>query len=186
MRTAPIVCCLTLLSACGGGDDDGGSALEGIFELESWTHNAAGCDEEGTPAFEESMYTHFFVRLDNFFGETLLNAVMCDDLDTCRTDAADTDTLFLGPFLFENGNDDDGWTGRSAILFGETCDGSVRTTVLTGEPGASIVIEQESRSVFQVGMTGEGECDDEAAYEQAEGEECEELTVVRGSFLEDI
>ena len=185
MLIAPVL--LSLAAACGG-DDGGATALEGVYELAGWTHNPDGCDGEGPPAAEESFYTHFFVRHDSFFGEKWVAVVNCEDLESCRSMAADEDTLYLGGFAFEAGDDDAGWTGESSVLsIGETsCEGSVFEATLTGEPGASVRIDEETKMVTDVPLGADDDCDNEAAYQLAADLPCEELTVVTGTFLEDI
>lgn len=171
-----------LWCSAGCGDDE--SALQGIFAIERWTANPAGCDAEGPAAPEEAQYSHFFVRDDNFFGEQFLVAVTCSDLASCRTMAAETDTLFLGGFFFESGDDDAGWTGTNGYLGGDTCDGEVNATGLTGESGAAVTLRRESRTVTEVPKNGDGECDLDAAFAQAEDQPCERLEVVTGGFVE--
>ena len=186
MKPAALVFLFCL--ACGGGDDGGSTELEGIYQLESWTHNPDSCDGEGPASFEEDVYTHFFVRFDSFFGEEFVAAVTCESLDECRTDAADDDTLFLGGFFFDAGDDDAGWTGDSSVLsIGDTsCTGSVFQATLTGVPGESVRIDEETKTVTDVPLGEEDDCDNEAAYQQADGLPCEQLTVVTGSYLESI
>jgi hypothetical protein len=188
MRIASLCLVALTLAACGGDDDS--SAFEGIYTVDSWTSNPDGCDAEGPPAFEASNYTHFYIRFEDFLGESFLNLVACEDLETCRSKAADTDTLSFGSgFFFEEGNDEDGWTNTSAFVFNlgeaETCEGTVGKATLIGEEGGSVRVEEESVTVTDVPLDGD-ECDDEAAKEQAEPKPCEELTVVTGSYLEDI
>lgn len=185
LRLATALLCLA--TACGG-DDGGSTDLEGIFELASWTHNPDGCDGEGPATAEESFYTHFFVRHDSFFGEEFVAAVTCEDIDTCRSMASDEDTLYLGGFAFDQGNDDDGWTGDSSVLsIGETsCMGSVFQATLTGAPGESVRIDEETKTVTDVPLGDEEDCDNEAAYDQADDLPCDELTVVMGTYVEGI
>ena len=176
---------LLLAAGCGGDDDD--TALAGIYQLSSWTHNPEGCDQEGPAAPEGSSYSHFFVRRDSFLGVKFVSAVMCADLEECRTNAADTDTLFIGNFAFDGGDDDGGWTGNSSILqVGDTCMGTVFESTLTGDAGSSARIERETKTVADVPLDDMGDCDNQEAYAQAAPLPCEELTVVTGSFLEAI
>jgi hypothetical protein len=171
--------------ACGGGGDDR-SALEGVYTLASWTDNPTACDAEGGPSFEAGSYSHFFVRDDTFFGERIVSAVMCADLDGCRRDAADRDTLFLGDFAFGRGDDEAGWTGANAFLGGDACDGEVTELLLTGEPGATVQIRGEHKSVSGVPKDGDGFCDLDAAEAQAADQPCERLEIVAGTYLEAI
>jgi hypothetical protein len=185
-RTALVASLLSLAAGCG--DGDAFTELEGMYELASWTHNQDGCGEEGPASAEQSLHTHFFVRHDTYLGEEILDAVMCDDLDACRTMAADQDTVVDSDFLFASGNDNDGWTGASSRLStGEaSCAGSVFDLRLTGDRGASVRIDEESRSVSDVPLDDTGECQVGAEFEQASGLPCEQLTVVVGTYVEPI
>jgi len=181
---APVLVACTA-AACG---DDGGSAteLEGIYQLASWTHNPDSCDGEGPDAPEATFYSHFFVKLESFLGEEFITTVFCSDLDECRATAAEDDTIHIGNYAFDGGSDGEGWTGRSLILqIDETCSGSVFEATLTGDPGASVRIDQETKTVSDVPLASDG-CDEEAAYDQAAPLPCEELTVVMGTFAEGI
>ena len=163
----------TMLVAACGGDDGESTAFEGIYQLDSWTHNPDSCDGEGPASIEESSYSHFFVRFDSFFGEEFVAAVTCTNLEECRADAAD---------------DDSGWTGSSSILsIGDaSCMGSVFQATLTGEAGASVRIDEETKTVADVPLGDDEDCDNEAAYQQASDLPCEQLTVVSGIWLEGI
>ncbi|HET6612034.1 MAG TPA: hypothetical protein VFG83_08605 [Kofleriaceae bacterium] len=182
-RIIMVLSLLSLALAGCGGDD--GSELEGIYTLASWTTNPDSCTEEGGPDIEADGYTHFFVRKDSFFGQSFIAAVMCADLEECRTKAADKDTLYIGQFTFDE-NGDGGWTGTSTFLFGEDCAGTVSTFVLTGDPGVSVRIDSKGRAVTNVPKDSDGFCDTDAAEAQAEGQPCDQLTVVTGDFLEGI
>jgi hypothetical protein len=189
MRKPLAVVIPVLLAAACGGDDDGGgdTALAGIYELVSWTHNPDGCDQEGPASFEQDQYTHVLVKHYSFFGEDWVSALTCADLDECHTKAADDDTVYIEHFTFDGGGDDEGWTGRSFFLaVGDTCEGPVSAFSMTGEPGESIRIEEEIKTVSGVPLDDMGDCDEEAAYQQAAGLPCEELTVVSATYLEDI
>lgn len=175
---------LPLAAACGG-DDDGSTALEGIYEG-SRTHNAEGCDSEGPP--QVLFDPNFFVRLDSFLGEEFVSVVACDALDECRMTAADTDTIHIGEFTFDDGNDQDGWTGWSAQLqVGDaSCMGEVFLSTMTGQPMNSVRIARELRRVSGVPLDEMGECQEETAHQQAEAAPCEELTVLDGAYREGI
>ena len=170
------------LAACGGGGGSS-SAFDGIYTLDSWTQNQTSCDTPGGPAPFGSDNTHFFVRRDEFFGETVVNAIMCEDLETCRQKGNDRETIYIGQFYFEDGNDTDGWTANISYLFPPDCDGTVGRVKLTGTPGTSVTIRKEEVTVTGVGMDGE-DCDEQAAEEQAADKPCESLELVEGTFLE--
>ena len=187
MRSAPLVISgVIFLAACGS--DDPSTDLAGMYELASWTANPDSCAEEGPPSIDASSYTHFFVRMDELFGQSFISVVPCTSLEECRNNAAMTDTLFLGGgFFLDHGNDDDGWTGQSSSIGGaDTCSGTVDDATLTGEPEGSVEIVVEKKEVTDVPLDEEGFCDSDAAKEQAEGKDCAQLEVVTGTYLEGI
>ena len=188
MRLALLAIPFFLAAACGGGDDDGGgTALAGIYQLASWTHNPDGCDAEGPAAFEQDQYTHVLVKHFSFFGEDWVSALTCADIEECRTKAADDDTVYIEHFTFDGGGDAEGWTGKSFFLsVGDTCEGPVFEYVMTGETGQSIEINEETKTVSGVPLDDMGDCDENAAYDQAADLPCEELTVVTATYAEDI
>lgn len=178
---------LLLASACGGGDDGGDTALAGIYELDAWTHNPDGCDLEGPAAPEQDQYSYVLVKHYSFLGEDFVSALTCADFAECRTKADDDDTIYVERFAFDGGGDADGWTGRSFFLsVGDTCEGPVFEHVMTGGPEDWLRIEEETRTVSGVPLDDTGDCDEEAAYSQAETVPCEELTVVSATFVEAI
>lgn len=173
-----------VLAACGGGGGSS-SALEGIYTLDSWNGNSTSCDSATEPALGAGSDTHFFVRRDEFFGESFISAVMCEDLATCQQKANDGDTLYIGQFYFEEGNDTDGWTANISYLFPPDCDGTVARVTMTGTPGVSVSIRKEEVTVGPAGMDGD-DCDERAAEEEAAGKACESLELVEGTFVEAI
>lgn len=186
MRIAPFVLTLALVAGCGS--DDPSTDLAGIFEVATWTANPDSCAEEGPPAFEATNYTHFFVRMDEILGQSFISVVPCVELEECRMNAAETDTIFLGSgFILDHGSDGDGWSGTSTYIGGgDTCAGTVETAVLTGESEASVEIRNEIKEVADVPLDDEGFCDSDAAKEQAEDVPCTQLEVVTGTYLESI
>jgi hypothetical protein len=180
----PISCVLAAVWVIGCGR---GTALEGIYELSAWTANTVDCDSDGQPAFEQSLYSHFFVRGDRFFGEFFVNAVMCDDLASCRSMADEKNTLFIGDFLFDEG-DDDGWVGARGSLSqdGDACTARLRVARLTGEAGVSVRIEEEAKTVTGVPLDSRGDCDFGAARARAADHPCESLVVVTGALVDEL
>src|SRR5688572_25542456 len=101
---------LAILAACGGGGDAGGlTSHDGIYTIDTWTRNTAGCDAEGA-SVAERLPPHFFVKNEHFFGETFINLNLCPSVEECTADAQDDETLHIGQWGFQIGNDVDGWT----------------------------------------------------------------------------
>lgn len=184
MRTScrPALVLFFVLSACGESD----TALEGIYSIATWTDNQMGCDAEGPAAFQADNYSHFFIRHEAFLGERFVTMPLCSTLDECRTTAADSDTLYFGNYGFETGNDDDGWVGVRGFLAGAECTGELDMLTLTGTSEASVRIERQTKSVSNVPKDGDGDCDFDAAEDQAVPQPCERLEVLTGTYLERI
>jgi hypothetical protein len=174
---------LMLVFVCGA-CDEGSTELEGLYEVASWTINPDGCDVEGGPSPDGELYTHFFVRFDSFFGEEFVTAVLCTDVDECRADAAATGTFFLGAWAFDEGSDDDGWTGGRGLL-DDTCSGVVEELALTGAPAAEVRIEMTAATISDGPRDGDG-CELAGARALAAEQPCESLEVVVGTYLEAI
>lgn len=89
------VAMLGSLAACGGGDDDeadkddpvpaaAAQALEGIYEVSSFTRNEAGCVEG--PSVLQTLRDHNFVVFSQLIlGIQVLNVTSCTDEAKCRT-----------------------------------------------------------------------------------------------------
>ena len=93
-------------TGCGGSS----SAFEGIYTVSTWTENDAGCDAEGPSVLANQNQTDFYIKLEKFFGESFLNVKFCDDVADCQTLSGDDDTINIGMFGFESG-DDSSWSG---------------------------------------------------------------------------
>ncbi|MBX3158533.1 MAG: hypothetical protein KF773_21365 [Deltaproteobacteria bacterium] len=179
-----ILAFLLPLAACGGGLD---TDLEGVYLLDDWTANPAGCNAEGPSRLANENDKALFVEIADFLGVKFVNAVTCTDVAECKAKAAE-DTLFLGGFAFEGGNDKDGWKGRSSFASGNntTCSGSVVDFVMTGD-GTKLRIE--SRRTDASGFTpnaSSGFCEADDAVKAAQGQPCTELEVITATFAADL
>ena len=178
-----ITCLLltTIVAGCGGGG--GGTSHEGIYSVTTWTRNSTACDVEGTSvaAMNEPF---FYVKNESFFGEDFVNVNGCADVSDCKTQANDNDTIHIGMFAFEEGDDKNGWKTRSAFAFEVSgqCQGGVTESVLTIS-GSSFRIEQKHFDAVPFPpSTGEDECPDEKVEQAAAGQPCNELEVVTATF----
>jgi hypothetical protein len=140
MGNLRILCaCLPLVAACGGGDM---TALGGIYTIDSWTENTAGCDTEGGPApFQDD--TALYIKSESIFGTDFVSVVTCADIAECEAQLADDD-IDLGAYFFEEGSDEDGWTESSAFAFENfdgMCEASGTTDIMTSPAEGQIRIE---------------------------------------------
>lgn len=164
------------LLACS--DDEPLTGLEGIYTITTWTENPQACDAEG-PSVATSHDPLVYLKAESFFGTDFVNIVSCADQAECESMARDEDTLHLGGFVFENGNDRDGWTSRSVVAFesGGMCNGFVSDDTMTAT-GQVIRIEERTRDV----PAFTGECTDEAVEERAAALPCNELEIITATF----
>lgn len=173
---------IALHGSVGCGDD--GSALQGIYAIDTWTDNAAGCDAEGESILDTQSDTALYLKEENFLGAKFLSGVLCADVAACAEMAADDETIHLGRYSFEDGSDADGWRAGycSAFCDAGTCDGDYVENVLTSRAEGEIRLETRSTPVTGVADDGDGFCDDAAARAAAEGEACGSLEVIAATF----
>lgn len=171
----------TLLIGCGSD----GSAMEGIYALDTWSRNDGACDAEG-PAVNTQSQPVFFLKYEKFFGYGALNMRQCADLAECQAEYGEEDTIHLGGPSFDEGDDDSGWTGQSFFAFGSngTCSGSVIDYRLDAVGSDGVRIEQRTRDTGDFPANAEGDCDEDDIVEAAEGMPCTELEVFTGTVLE--
>jgi hypothetical protein len=174
---------LALHGSVGCGDD--GSALQGIYTIDAWTENLAGCDAEGDSILEVQSDTALYLKEESFFGTEFLNGVLCDDVAQCAEQAAE-DTIYLDRFTFEDGNDDDGYRAGycSGFCDDETglCEGDYVEDVLTAEGDGVVRFETRRTPVSGMFSDGDGFCDDELARAAAEDATCASLEVITATF----
>lgn len=183
MRIGAPIALLLAAAGCGGSGEV--TALEGIYQLTSWTHNPDGCDQEGPPAPEQETFSHFYVKVEDALGYGYVGITLCEDIATCRTAASSSDGMDV-IFAFSHDDDEGGWHTRSSVLtVGDTCEGDVHDRLLIGEPEVSVRIEEETRWVSGIPV-GEDGCDEGAIDEQADAAPCEELTVIQGVYVEPV
>lgn len=181
-----LACLIPLAAACSGGDDDFDTELAGIYAIASWTHNPDGCDAEGPADEMAADYSHLFIRHEEFLGIDFVQASICYNLEECRLNARNEETLFLPGYSFDGGDDQAGWSGTEYLLLeeGAACSGQVLGNTLTGEPASSIRIEQTVKDVDGVPLDSNHGCDEEEASQQAGALPCAELRVLTGSWVE--
>jgi hypothetical protein len=167
------------------GCDDDLTALEGVYEIQTWTENTTGCDSDGDSILEERSDDHFYLKAENLFGQEFLNLVLCEGLDTCLTTAAE-DTINLG-FGLDSGSDGAGWTGSGYTLGGsDTCSGEVRNNSLVESEAGQLRFEIRRTFVEDVPLDSDGFCDSDAAIAAAESQGCEGLEVTTAMQVSDL
>jgi hypothetical protein len=164
---------VALTAACG----DDGSSFEAIYQVDAWTENAASCDDGGESVLESKSQTMFYVKLENFIGTEFLNVKFCDDQADCEMLAGDDETIFIGEFGFETGNDN-GWTAGYFSGFpdnDDVCQGNWVETTLAPNGEAGVIIEERRTPAGGFAPDSDGFCDDEPGKQAAQGQPCAEL-----------
>lgn len=183
---------LTLAGACGGGEEEeeGGltSNLRGIYSIDSWTDNQAGCDAEGASVLDMMSDKKLGIKLTNFFGVGLLVAVPCaDPIDCAESADAGFFGIFGGAALFSEGSDAAGWfgDGSSHVVTDGVCDGSYFTQRMEviGDKRVKIETKTFTSSFPAEGTAGNSDdCPLESAKKAAEGQPCQTLTAMTATY----
>jgi hypothetical protein len=175
---------VTSALACG----EDGTALEGIYHVQTWTNNDTSCDSEGVSIIFDQGETIFYVKHENFIGEKFLNVNFCADLAECEADASEADTIHVGTYILDGGNDDSGWTSTwySGSAQDNVCSGSLVETRLTGTAGTAVRIETRLTAAGGFAPDGDGFCDDDDGEDAAQGLPCGDFTVIAANWLADL
>lgn len=166
--------------------DDGGTAAEGIYQITSWTENVGSCDAEGASIAADNSDEFLYVVNSEFFGQEFVSAATCLDLENCRTEIAD-DTINLGGFAFENGDDSKGWSSSGYFLSGSSgnCGGEVYEDRLLIVDD-TVTVERRAKAVDGIPDDSDGFCDSDAAERMAKSLPCTRLEVMKASLQEGI
>lgn len=161
------------------------SALEGVYQIQSWSENMTDCASDGDSIIDMKSDDHFYVKAENLFGQEFLNVVHCEGLAACSAQAAE-DTIHLG-FGLDSGSDGDGWVGSGYTLGGsESCNGEIRDNRLTETAEGLLRFEIRRTFVENVPLDSEGFCDSDAAKEMAASQGCEGLEVSSAMQVSDL
>lgn len=170
------------MTACGGG----GSSLEGIYSVDAWNQNSTSCADAGASVLT-TRDPFVYVKKESLLGYGFLNVTGCTGVDECTTMANDEETIHLGYFTLDKGNDDDGWTGTASYASGPDLDGMC----VGGVSNATLTVDGES--AFAVRVEGidvtftpsGGQCETDAAEAAAVGQPCVRLETMHATFDSD-
>jgi len=169
------------LSAC----DSELTALEGVYQIQSWTENTTDCASDGDSIIDTENDDHFYVKAENLFGQEFLNIVLCEGLAACSAQAAE-DTINIG-FGLDSGSDGGGWSGSGYTLGGsDSCSGEIRDNRLTETSAGLLRFEIRRTFVENVPLDSEGFCDSDAATDMAASQGCEGLEVTSAMQVSDL
>jgi hypothetical protein len=195
-RAAQVLCSLSLLVvplACGGDDEEPEETglttdLRGIYTINTWTENQAGCDAEGASVLDMMSNKKLAIKLTEFFGVDLLIAAPCADPTDCaeKAEAGLFGGLFGGAALFDKGSDAAGWDGNgsSHIINNGVCEGTYFTQRMEVTGDKRVKVETK---IFDTTFPAEGagdaaECPLESAKKAAEAVPCKTLAVITATY----
>ncbi len=167
-------------------------AWKGIYAIQTYTVNAAGCDGEGPSALDSLRDRFVLVFPATTMGQPRLGIMSCRDLDECRDKARRqaAGEMLSGEFgyeLVEIGAD-----GRLSARYASTGFGSPDHKTCTGgsasdralERAAGVLrLEERTRRARDYPADDEGACWTDRALAAAEGEPCSQLTVLTASLV---
>lgn len=164
-----------------------GTALQGIYQISSWTENNSGCAAEGPSILADNTNKYLWLKLQNFFVD-FLAGVGCPDLTTCRKDAKEGFIPLFGSWIFSEGSDTAGWKGNfiqaGTISTPGKCAGSVVDFNLSQTGQGAIQIRIETRQSDEFAANSKNECTTDDAERAAKGKPCSKLEVIRATFVE--
>jgi hypothetical protein len=163
------------------------SSLEGIYSITTKTLNESGCDSEGASILEAQNNKMLYVKIGEFFVQKIISVVECLDLAGCLEEA-DGDAIDLSAYIFTNGSDSAGWTGKFGSAFEDfenegKCAGHVIDVIMTSTGQDTIKIESRRRDSLPFDKDSEGICDIYEAQAAAEGQPCVQYQVITAKYL---
>lgn len=167
------LCATPVLVACDSDSGGGGTSVAGSYQITSYTEASGGCDN--TPAAVEGM-THLVVKTGNFFGQTTVEAFVCEALDGC---GAGDDAFPEWTFFERKGA---AWvTTASASSFGGgSCSLSLTVQSLTATETGVHVESTNSYGTFEL---SEAQCEPEAAEARKAELACDRKEVLDATRL---
>ena len=167
-----------------GDSDEALSSLYGIYELSAWNENDVSCGDDGPSVLADKIEKYLVVKEGEFFVK-FVSAEACENLEACRAVAVD-DTLNLSAYLFNEGNDSDGWTGERASAFGsgDSCSGDFTQFTMTSPESGVVEIVTQNHSVEDVGRDADDFCDLDEVETRGPTEPCTARQLMRATLVE--
>jgi len=182
-----------LLGGCGD-DEEGANPYVGLYAVEGHTLSSMGCDDPMELIDPGECFAcvlgkpYFKIKEQSFFGQTLLTAIECDDVDTCDDDD-DPDTIVLGGVLFDHA-EGDAWVGEaSGAAYGGASCSYTRVVYRIDASSAEVVevtrVEHRNTPESASGMLMDDACRDLIDTPPAEGDlECREAESITARRVE--
>lgn len=161
------------------------TALEGAYEIETWTRSTAGCSAGPSVLYAETA-RFAFVRYQSLGEGGWLSSGTCATQSECEAQAAlpDDQIRIDEAWTFTNGSDATGWSGEdgSVTMVDEfECSGVVKFNTLSAT-GSLLTLKQQTHLVyFSPSSSTEEPCTFDAAIARTDETTCasvEEITAL--------
>ena len=176
---------------CGGDDDGDGVDVSGVYAIDSYQLNEAGCDTPGDTVETPNSLTHLLLYRQSFFGQSFYSIQSFDSEQAARDEwdeiLADPNTLNLSiselGFAFDTTNGSSA-SGTTAVAFssGDACQGTVEVADMMVVEDV-LTVDNEITEVSGFARDSDDFCDTDAAIAQAETTDCSGREVVTATFV---
>jgi hypothetical protein len=192
-------CALGALFGCSSRDGAAGPAatigseLEGVYQIQTYTHNEQSCTEEGQSVLEQRTERFLFVVSSFLLGQPYLMAASCASVDDCKGKLARARAMEASltefSFSFTTAIDDHTFGGRAADTGssggGAFCtDSKVNDHTLSRAADKSIRIEDKITLVGDHPKDSDGSCSSDGTLAAAVGKSCSQLDALTAQFIE--
>ena len=183
MRYCAALVVSLLLVGCGDDDSASCQASAEIFEITAYTKNSDMCGPGGDDllsAVQQDGPTHFLVTCSSFFGQKIVAAFACQDLESCKAQAAATDTEQVVSIDL-SGENSFALTHEAEVTNSTDNCKSVGYSRATVEISGEMASLSESKwSLTDIPEDSEGFCSTDAARSASQTSPCETYLAIRG------
>lgn len=192
-------CALGALFGCSSGEGSGapraaafGSEFEGIYQVQTYTHNEQACAEGGQSLLEQRTERFLFIISSSFFGWPFVLVQSCASADACNGNLAKARAMeaSLSEFSFSfttaidnhtlGGRGVDTTSGRGALCTAST----IHDSTLARAAERSIRIEDKITIVGDHPTDSDGSCSSDGTLAAGVGKSCSQLDVLTARFIE--
>ncbi len=184
-----LVCWLgasTSLLGCSNEEpDDFGKDVEGLYGIEEWTQNTAGCDAEGASVLASQTDTKLGIRVDEFFVPFLVVAT-CTDADDCASSTSGSVFSALGGAATLERESGSGYDTEGTVSWStgpDGCTGTLGLARLDKQSGGHVRFETrrydfENVSPDTTADDGSPDCSADNLRKVAKANGCVQLDVI--------
>jgi hypothetical protein len=170
-----------------------GGEFEGIYQIQTYTHNEQSCTEEGQSVLEQRTERFLFVVSSFLLGQPYVMAASCASVDDCKGKLAKARAMEASlaefSFSFTTAIDDHTVGGRVADTGssggGALCtDSTINDRTLTRAADKSIRIEDKMTLAGDHPKDSDGFCSSDGTLAAAVGKSCSQLDALTAQLIE--